>query len=45
MNPVLYLAGAVLPLGALGVSLLAIYTTIVPSLPKIGRALGGTGSL
>jgi len=45
VSAALYLAGDVLLLGALGISLIAIYTTIVPNLPKIGRALRGTGSL
>jgi Flp pilus assembly pilin Flp len=45
MNPVLYLAGVGLLLGALSVSLIAIATTVDRSLPKIIAALRGQGGL
>lgn len=45
MNPILYLAGAILLLGALAASLITIARTVVPALPKITAALQGRGGV
>ncbi len=45
MNPWLALAALFILVGALGWSLFAIYSTVVPALPKIRRALQGRGGL
>lgn len=43
MNPLLYLAGVVAIVGALCWSLFAIFSTVVPAMPKIIAALQGRG--
>lgn len=45
MSPLLYTAGVVAIVGVLGWSLFAIYSTVVPALPKITAALQGRGGL
>jgi hypothetical protein len=45
LNPLLYLAGVVAIVGVLCWSLFAIYSTVVPALPKIQAALQGRGGL